>query len=147
MHLRLTCCIFDLLHTLIGVMWSVNQAVFNPQTPGNAWVCSQHCGYWCPGAKAPGHQYPQCWLNILCIGPVSYKKILHIRWTASENEITFWKKWPSHLLVSVNSLSVTWVKMAYCLIPISIRSTLCRWFSARLQYLQFVSNGDTAVLH
>ena len=19
---------------------------------------SQHCGYWCPGAKAPGHQYP-----------------------------------------------------------------------------------------
>ena len=25
-------------------------------TAGNAWVCSQHCGYWCPGAKAPGHQ-------------------------------------------------------------------------------------------
>ena len=24
-------------------------------------------------AKAPGHQYPQCWLNIHCIGPVSYK--------------------------------------------------------------------------
>ena len=44
----------------------------NPWTPGNAWVRSQHCGYWCPGAKAPGHQYPQCWLNIHCIGPVSY---------------------------------------------------------------------------
>ena len=28
-------------------------------------------------------------------------KILHIRWTASENEITFWKKWPSHLRVNV----------------------------------------------
>ena len=38
---------------------------------------SQHCGYWCPGAKAPGHQYPQCWLNIHCIGPVSYKNIAH----------------------------------------------------------------------
>ena len=25
------------------------------------------------GAKAPGHQYPQWWLNIHCIGPVSYK--------------------------------------------------------------------------
>ena len=36
---------------------------------------SQHCGYWCPGAKAQGHQYPQCWLNIHCIGPVSYKNI------------------------------------------------------------------------
>ena len=38
---------------------------------------SQHCGYWCPGAKAPGHQYPQCWLNIHCIGPVSYKSMAH----------------------------------------------------------------------
>ena len=22
--------------------------------------------FWCPGAKSPGHQYPQCWLNICC---------------------------------------------------------------------------------
>ena len=28
-----------------------------------------------------------------------HMKILHIRWTASENEITFWKKWPSRLRV------------------------------------------------
>ena len=27
---------------------------------------TQHCRYWCPGAKAPGHLYPQCWLNIHC---------------------------------------------------------------------------------
>ena len=27
-------------------------------------------------------------------------KILHIRWTPSENEITFWKKWPSHIRVN-----------------------------------------------
>ena len=33
----------------------------------------QHCGCWCPGAKAPGHQHPQCWLNIHCIGQVSFK--------------------------------------------------------------------------
>ena len=51
--------------------------MINPKTPGNTWVCSQHCGYWCPGAKAPGHQYPHCWLNIHCIGPVSYKNIAH----------------------------------------------------------------------
>ena len=62
-------------------------------------VRSQDCGYWCLGAIAPGHQYPQCWLIIHCIGQVSYKKILHIRWTASENEITFWIKGPSHLRV------------------------------------------------
>ena len=41
----------------------------------NAWVHSQHCGYWCPGAKAPGHQYPQYRLNIQFIGPVSYENI------------------------------------------------------------------------
>ena len=50
--------------------------VINPLTPGNAWVRSQHCGYWCPGAKAPGHQYPQCWLNIHCIWPDSYENIV-----------------------------------------------------------------------
>ena len=43
----------------------------------------QHRGYWCPGAKAPGHQYLQSWLNIHCIGPVSYKNI-----TLVENNIT-----------------------------------------------------------
>ena len=39
-------------------------------------VDTQHCGYWCPGAKAPDHQYPQRWLIIHCSEPVSafYKK-------------------------------------------------------------------------
>ena len=36
---------------------------------------SAHRGYWCPGAKAAGHQYPQYWLNIHRIGAVSYKNI------------------------------------------------------------------------
>ena len=40
---------------------------FYPWTAGNYWVHIQHCSYWCPGAKAPGHQYPQCW-NITFIG-------------------------------------------------------------------------------
>ena len=48
---------------------------------------------------APGHQYPQCSLNIHCIGPVSYKNIAH-----KANSIRKWnhilrKKWPSHLKV------------------------------------------------
>ena len=47
----------------------------NPLTAGNTWVCIQHCGYWCSGAKAPGHQYPQCWLIINCFGEVSYRNI------------------------------------------------------------------------
>ena len=44
----------------------------------NSWkhlVCTQHCSYWWPGAKAPGHQYPQCWPNIHCTGPISDKDI------------------------------------------------------------------------
>ena len=36
---------------------------------------SQHYRYWCSGAKAPGHQCTQCWLNIHCIGPFSYRNI------------------------------------------------------------------------
>ena len=30
-------------------------------------TCIFNSCYWCPGAKAPGHRYPQCWLNIYCI--------------------------------------------------------------------------------
>ena len=26
------------------------------------WMFSQHCGYWWPGALAPGHQWLQCWV-------------------------------------------------------------------------------------
>ena len=37
---------------------------FSPETVRNTWVHTQQCGYWCPGAKAPGHQYPKCWPNI-----------------------------------------------------------------------------------
>ena len=44
-------------------------------------------------AKAPGHQYPQCWLNIHCIGPVSYKNttLMLDNITRVENQITFWR--------------------------------------------------------
>ena len=63
---------------------------------------SQHRGYWCPGAKAPGHQYPQWWLNIYCIGPVSYKKI-KLMVNNITKKIPFFKKWPSRL--GVNSLA------------------------------------------
>ena len=63
----------------------------------------QHCGYWCPGAEAPGHQYSLCWLNIHYIGPVAYKKnVAH-----KVNSIRKWnhilKKWPSHLRVKENA--------------------------------------------
>ena len=70
---------------------------------------SQHRGYWCPGAKAPGHQFPQCWLNIHCIGPISYKNIAH-----KVNSIRKWnriltKKWPSHLRVKLTTTTIATV--------------------------------------
>ena len=49
---------------------SNSQQTINPWTPGNAWVRSQLCGYWWPGALA------QRWLNIHCIGPVSCNDIV-----------------------------------------------------------------------
>ena len=60
---------------------------------------SQHCGYWCPGAKAPGHQYPQCWLNIHCIGLVSYETIAH-----EVNSIRKWNHILKKMTQSFNSL-------------------------------------------
>ena len=76
---------------------SINHIFINPSTLGNTWVCNQHCGYWCPGAKAPGHQYPQCWLNIHCIGPVSYKNIAPI----VNNIRKYWKEWPNPFRVNI----------------------------------------------
>ena len=55
----------------------------SPVRAGNAWVHNQHFCYWCPGAEAPEHQYPQCWLNSYCIGTVSFKDsrfTVHIIW-------------------------------------------------------------------
>ena len=49
--------------------------LINPWTTGNIWVLMKHCGYRWPGAKAPGHQYPQCQLNIHCSGPILYKNV------------------------------------------------------------------------
>ena len=46
-----------------------------PRTAGNVWVRNQRCSYWCPGAKVPSHQYPQCCLNSHCIGTISYRNM------------------------------------------------------------------------
>ena len=74
----------------------------------NTCVCSQHCGYWCPGAKAPDNQYPQCWLNIHCIEPVSYKNIAHkVNSIRKFNHIL--KKWPSHLRVKGSTQTKTYI--------------------------------------
>ena len=40
------------------------------------WICTQHCGYWCPGAEALEHQYPKYGLDIHYIRPLSYKHII-----------------------------------------------------------------------
>ena len=39
---------------------------------------TQHCSHWCPGAKAPGHQYPQCWLNFHWIGLTHWGRVIRI---------------------------------------------------------------------
>ena len=65
----------------------------------NGLTVKQRETHWCvvstvaTDALVLKHQVISIWLNIHCIGPVSYKTI------ASENEITFWKKWPSCLRV------------------------------------------------
>ena len=108
----------NLAATLVLMYNSYQRLFINPYTPGNAWVRSQHCGNWCPGAKAPGHQHPQCWVNIHCIGPISYR-ILHLWCTTLENKIRFGKKWPSRLRVNHHIQSSTIImwshKTLYCI--------------------------------
>ena len=80
-------------HCEIGLLWhranhpalsSLDAMIFNEESfklsdlthkQLETWLQTQYCSYWCPGAKAPGRQYPQCWLNIRSIGPVSYRNI------------------------------------------------------------------------
>ena len=38
--------------------------IFLSETVTIQCIFNQHCGYWWPGALAPGHQWPQCWLYI-----------------------------------------------------------------------------------
>ena len=54
---------------------------------------TQHCSYRCAGAKAPGHQYPECWMNFYYIGPFSYWYIIFIG-NNIRNKISFWPKYP-----------------------------------------------------
>ena len=44
------------------------------------------------GAKAPGHQYPQWWLNIHWIGLIQWRNDTFIV-NSSKNEIIIWKKY------------------------------------------------------
>ena len=62
---------------------------------------TQHCGYWWPGAKAPGHQYPLCWLNTHCMRPVLCKNVTFVvnNIRKKKKEIVFYKKWSSCLRV------------------------------------------------
>ena len=57
----------------------------NPLTSGNAWMCTEHCGCWCPGAQAPNHWHSQCRPSMHCIWLVSQKAIF-----AVNNMIIYW---------------------------------------------------------
>ena len=72
-----------------------------PPCTGNAWVHTQHCSYWCPDAKAPGHQYPQYWLDIDSIGAVSYRNITVI-WNNIKRQDYILKKNPHFLRFNSN---------------------------------------------
>ena len=69
--------------------------ILSYQTAGKAWVPTQHCDYWCPGAKAPGHQYPQCWLNRRRIGLISWRNVLFIVKNSKKRNDHLKKKWVS----------------------------------------------------
>ena len=63
-----------------GIIWELWMREFSR----NEWVHTQHCSYWCPGAKAPGHQYPRCWMNIHSTESVSNRNITFVGNNVSE---------------------------------------------------------------
>ena len=74
-------------------MRNTRNRAYCPLTPNNCMFShSQHCGYWYPGAKAPGHQYPQCWQDIRFI-----QRTLRCQWAALK--LFFCFKQPSCLRV------------------------------------------------
>ena len=64
---------------------------------------THHCNYWSPGAKAPGHQYPQCLINIHCIVVVSYRNSIFVG-NNIKDAINFCKQIPSCLRVKFCNL-------------------------------------------
>ena len=70
-------------------------------------MCNQQCGYWCPGAKAPGHQYPQCCRSSAL--DHFHTKMLHSQRTKlkTKTEFTFAleKKYPV-----VQRLNMVWIR-------------------------------------
>ena len=75
---------------LSGLRISLNLEAVNPWTTVSIWVCTQHCSWWCSGAKAPGSQYPICWLDILILDQF-HTVIVHLKAMVLEIEITFEK--------------------------------------------------------
>ena len=65
---------FSLFHSGIslslGFINDSKEIAINPWIVGNAQMHTQHCSCWCPGAKAPSHQCPQCWIKVHCIGQI-----------------------------------------------------------------------------
>ena len=62
-------------------MRSVSSNLSPLATGPEAWpagVC-QHCYCWCPGALAPGHQQPRCWLNTSCARHVEQTNRLTVK--------------------------------------------------------------------
>ena len=67
----------------------------------NSWKRIEYCGYWCPGAKAPGHQYPQPSYDIHCIGTVLYQNSISI-----VNNMQTYDYYYCAVLWCVNKLSI-----------------------------------------
>ena len=124
-----------LVLSLISTRMYLQNYSFNLYTTGNAWVHTQHCNYWCPGAKAPGHQYPQCWLTIDYIGTVSHWKGIIL-----ENKITFKKIIFSHLRVNPhNQMDHTMLLSHVILLPTSYKHCLLSVASSGPYYLQIAT--------
>ena len=79
-------------------------------------AADQHCGYWWPGASAPGHQQPQCWVHFhafLAAYKLTTKKhnwkwnvIILTMYFCYWPQFASWSKWPTCKLWPVKKCMV-----------------------------------------
>ena len=57
------CLILEVSRWYLKLMLPNINVVFLHQTSPVQWIFTQHCGYWWPGAVAPGQQQSQFWVH------------------------------------------------------------------------------------
>ena len=127
------------VHLILETWWYTSLLIDFEITPINSWITWIHChgchccSYWCPGAEAPGHLYPQCWINF---------HVLNLFYTFTGNNIkcNYILKKVNGILYHHNIFSNTKLDFA-CVVTnqaFVLLDSICEWYPVYMIYIQSV---------